>query len=225
MGCTLCAQEHDLEESLIKKCEEGLGYKKLKCEDIDISFHRFCYNLQLTNMQFIESCQQLNIDLKDISKPSSPLVGFYEFFKTEDGMYCTRKLSTLGVLLGKGSTHEKAEILFKNYDIEISDTLDNVEMKILITDVLNISMNFLPWYALNTIDDKIYKEILDNYWKTLKKLQGKRTRHYEKLLIRDKNIKIKIDEFITMFDYESIKCLVNSSKLRTQAIKDHTKED
>ena len=137
MGCQESRKEIvpiSPEEDLIRNEEDNLGFRSCRSDVIDISFHRYSLYLKLNQTQFSAACKEINLDLSSYYDQASPLRKLINCFKNADSktgdFLDTRRLSALGVLLGKGGIKEKAKVLFKNYDIEVSNTLDIKEMRI-----------------------------------------------------------------------------------------------
>ena len=114
-------------------------------------------------------------------------------------------------------------MLFKNYDIEVSDTLDYNEMKILITDLLDIALIILPKFALLRTAEAKERKKLKKYCKKLQKSQEILFMYFEGLLIKNKEIDIPIDEFVKMFDNFRISELVSSQKIRLRGLEQRFK--
>lgn len=150
MGCTCSKRDlGEIEVSSFSPFELSLGLKTSHCKHIDRIFHRFSTFNYMSQPQFERACSTLKVDL------STCRGFFYDFVKDEK--YCVKKLSTLGVLLGSGSVYEKAEILFENYDDDISNTLDVNEIHIMIKDLVSIAAEYIPKfvYKINELNEDL----------------------------------------------------------------------
>ena len=220
MGCSSSREKNEsIEEVLISRCEESLGYSNLTCHEIDCYYHKFTQNLKLTENQFIAATEELKLDMRNYFITECKLHKFYESFRMKDGLFSVRMLSALGVLIGKGSTKEKAEILFTNYDVEITDTLDSMEMQMLITDVVKIAIVILPMYAKETAESNQDKKILEEYTIKLQQIKAAVHEHYKSLLITGESMNITNIQFVSMFTNSEICSIVCSRNIRELALK------
>ena len=140
MGCVCTGRgSNEIEETYLKPFEDSLKLKNKSVKDIDRAFYRFSYLKSLSHSQLDRACSSLQI-------PLSLHSSFFDFF-IQNSKFSARKLSTLGILLGKGSISEKSSILFDNYDEDISNSLELDEIKEVIQDILDISCHYIPMYV------------------------------------------------------------------------------
>lgn len=221
MGCNDSRSEFSEEETIITRLEETIGFKNVESAHADANFHRFSISLQLNSTQFLAATREIQLNMKDFGLIENPLTKFYGNFKKKNGHYDTRKLSALGVILGKGRTSEKASILFKNYDFLISNSLDSIEMKELITDILNISLIIIPNYALDIMKDDSKKVEISKYNKKLAAVLPALLKFYDYILLSDPTTDLQLDVFLKLFKSKEISMLASATKLRTFAIEEH----
>ncbi|OMJ91072.1 hypothetical protein SteCoe_6430 [Stentor coeruleus] len=215
MGCAYGFQ-YGHEESLIQDFEDSLNFSSILSKDFDIYFYKHCKNFKLTEKQFVAVMEELNIDITEsISRPSNNKLLFEKFI--QDELYDKRAMASLGIMLGKGSLEEKVKILFLNYDIEISDSLDPKEIKVMITDILEIALVHIPKTAKTCINNINESKSLKKYCFKLNKYKAELAEYYKKLLIKDYNVEIKVDDFVAMFENENIRALLYPSRLRAMA--------
>lgn len=140
MGCACTGRGmSDIEETYLKPFEDSLKLKNKSVKDIDRVFYRYSYLKSLSHSQLDRACSSLQI-------PLSLHSGFFDFF-IHNSKFSARKLSTLGILLGKGTISEKSSILFDNYDEDLSNSLEAEEIKEIIQDILDISCHYIPIYV------------------------------------------------------------------------------
>jgi hypothetical protein len=140
MGCSCARRElSTVEEDFLEPFELSLNLHKMSCKEIDRAIYRFSTQKFLSIFQFERACSNLSLSLKMHHD-------FFNFF-LKDGRYSAKKLSTLGVLLGSGSMTEKSAILFDNYDDDQSNSLESLEIKEIIQDVLEISCFYIPQHV------------------------------------------------------------------------------
>lgn len=215
MGCAHGFQ-YGREESLVQDFEDSLNFSSTKSRDFDIYFYKHSKNFKLTEKQFLAVMEELNIDVTEsISRPSKTKLLFEKFI--QDELYDKRAMASLGIMLGKGSLEDKVKILFLNYDIEISDTLDPKEIKVMITDILEIALVHIPKTAKACLGDSSLSSSLKKYCYKLNRYKSELADYYQKLLIKDYNIEIKLEDFVSMFENENIRDLLYPSKLRMMA--------
>ena len=223
MGCNRSKDEYDEAEELIGNIETKIGFSNVKCTDCDIIFHRYSISFRLNNTQFLAACKDLKLNMTSYGLAANPLTVLFKSFQSNEGFFDTRRLSALGVLLGKGSAKEKAKVIFKNYDTEISNTLDINEMRVLIDDLLEIALIIIPNYALSIINDEEEKTEVNKYNRKLSSVFNTFYKFYEILLIKDQETDITLDQFVELFNYEEISAMASASKLRKLGIQEHSK--
>jgi hypothetical protein len=223
MGCSNTREDFSREENIIVNEENKLGYSQLKSSDIDTNFHRFSISLRLTQTQFNAVIREMKLTKDDPLNPKKVIQDLYKEFKNADGSYSTRKLSTLGLLLGKGTSKEKARVLFHNYDIKISNTLDIEEVRVLLGDILDISLRILPQYALSTLINESNRLEQLKYNKKLMSVFNTFLGYYEVILIKEEGSELSLEDFIKFFDSSDILALSSATKLRKFAIKEHSR--
>lgn len=140
MGCACTRRDmEDIEENYLKPFEDSLKLGNKLVKEIDRAFYRFSYQKSMSHSQLDRACSSLQI-------PLSIHIRFFEFFII-NGKFSAKKLSTLGVLLGKGSILEKSSILFDNYDEDLSNSLEADEIMEIIQDCIDISCYYIPIYV------------------------------------------------------------------------------
>ena len=162
--------------------------------------------------------ESLNLNAANFHDEGSPIANFYNNFKIENSLYCPRKLSSLGVLLGKGSIIEKANVLFKNYDTSVSDSLEYNEILVLITDILEIALIFIPKFAQALAKNEESKKCIAKYHLNFSENFKSIHEYYKKLLIEPETVNLKVDKFLKMFENEEVSAFVSSYKLRQVAL-------
>lgn len=138
-------------EELISLYEQALPFCSKTAKSLDNELHCYTPDKELTAEQLSRAFQSLSI------APSPELDKLLEFFKlnSKDGreVYSLTGLSTLGILIGKGTIERKAELLFGNYDEDSSNAIDHVELRELLRNLLNISLRFIPKFALSLLPE------------------------------------------------------------------------
>ena len=223
MGCANSRVEYEEERNMVIKEEANLGFSSMKSSEIHMCFHRFSISLRLSVSQLQAAARDLKLNMKGFGPSDSPITKLYNHFKNPDMYYNTRKLCALGVLLGDGRIKEKAKILFKNYDTEISNTLDINEIQVLLDDILTIALVILPSYALSLNANHPGRIQLVKYNEKLAGILPTFYSFYEIILIKDVNTQITLDQFVDMFGTNEIAALASATALRELAIREHAK--
>ena len=137
MGCECSNRSSEDIEVLIDVIEKNLKLSNFSSKFLDNIFHRYSTDKMMSMTQFRRAFRELEIDLDNC-------LMFYNLFLDDSGKkynvisYRAQALSTLGILLGKSSDQEKLELLFKNYDDDMSKLLSRNEIEHLIHIYLSI---------------------------------------------------------------------------------------
>ncbi|CAG9325028.1 unnamed protein product [Blepharisma stoltei] len=222
MGCHL-GRDGDYagkeEEEIIKRAEDTLGFTNLESKELDRTFHRFSTDFKMTDNQFFTSLEDINVDTKPIRTydAASPICKFYDEFKDEENFFHAQRLTCLGILLGNGAVADKALVLFENYDMDTSKSISQQEFLCLLKDLVNISLVWLPKYAMELCqgDEKMklqqYIEKLANIKDTLVVYLSQRVNE-----IDDEELSKPL--FLVSFKDEEVKSLLQSHSLRKLAL-------
>ena len=130
-------------EAIIQSTTKNLGLFQYKAEYLDRVIHRNSKNLKISESQLNHIQQTLKLDV------SNKLIrAFFTFFYSENKkLYDTKKLATLGILLGKGTLKEKSLLLFQNYDTDLQGSLTKSQLKKMINHINYISCCYLPAFS------------------------------------------------------------------------------
>ena len=157
MGCTNSRKifkDSEL-EAIIQSTTEKLGLFQYKAEYLDRVIHRNSKNFKISESQMNKIQETLKLDT------SSRLIrAFFTLFYSENHkLYNTKKLATLGILLGKGTYTEKSFLLFQNYDIELKGSLSKVQIKKMISHINYISCYCLPVFSVRCAESDLSQAI------------------------------------------------------------------
>lgn len=248
MGCATSRYKEYLDNELrIIETESRIGFSKLHSDKIDTIYKRFSVASKMNITQFMMASAQLNLNILSLENPDSALYKFFHLFK-ENTQFSQRKLSTLGVLLGKGDAKEKARLLFKIYDVVKDNTLEDSEIHQMISDVMFVSLNALPKLAVFSLKDREKIEDLEKFNRKLKSVSKTIKNYYEILILsRHKNenyqkeeslttdsgkkkkkkkkniaVHIKLEEFVQNFDKEPFIIFCEPASLRHFAMQKYS---
>jgi hypothetical protein len=210
MGCleSRGSKKNSEEESKIVSFESSLLFNTLNVVDIDRAFHRFATNHSMSSSQLSRAFEKLNLPLSNFSE-------FYSKF-IMNGTYSMRKLNTLGIILSKSTFEERLLTLFQNYDDDVSGELNRIELKAMIDDILSISCDIIPVFALSFFrnDSKLY-----DYIKEISEIRNSIAGQIYNYLTEDKE-NVTLDNLRKGFmEDEGTSTLLNTSDLRRYCVK------
>lgn len=245
MGCANSRLKTYTDNELsVISTESRMGFSRLYSDKIDTIFKRFSVASKMNITQFSMACKELNLTLPSIEDPDSPHNKFFHLFK-ENTHFDQRKLSTLGVILGKGEPREKAKVLFKIYDIVKDNILEDSEIYKMISDISFVALIALPKLAVFSLKDRDKIEDLEKFNRKLKSVNKTIKNFYEIIILskhkkdqqgaedgemgkrkkrkrRNQPVIMKIEEFIEKFDSEPMKIFCDAAMLRHFAIQKHS---
>ncbi|CAG9322439.1 unnamed protein product [Blepharisma stoltei] len=161
MGCIRDKAKWELEESFVIDAQDKLGFSRFSSDQLVKTFHRYSPEFHLQQHQLEQAFAELGISL------SEEKAQFYNKFKEipvesqyyrllqrkrtlqedREVQYSTKKLVSMGIILSKSKPKEKLQSLFFDYDIDISSKLSEEEIETMISNVVEISFNYLPSLA------------------------------------------------------------------------------
>mmetsp|Transcript_23467 Transcript_23467/g.41606 ORF Transcript_23467/g.41606 Transcript_23467/m.41606 type:complete len:245 (-) Transcript_23467:827-1561(-) len=143
MGCADSRDKRHEEEDTLAVFENALKFNRQLTTSIDFGFRKYSYEGEISASQFAEACDKLH--LQRVNTDQYPNIeAFYNKLRNENGKLILKKLLLLGVLLGKGTPHEKAQILFEIYDDTDAHVLEGLTVKQMVDDMFDMSVNLLP---------------------------------------------------------------------------------
>lgn len=207
MGCVCLSRNHftSAEKKYFSPVEDSLGFDSKTSKEIDRILHRNSTHNKISLTQLRIICTMLCFKFES-------LLNFFAYFSNGD-YYLTKKLNCAGILLGKGSQAEKLILLFQNYDIDLSGTLSDSEISIMIDDLLTVACIIIPTHAfsMQMDDQELGRHVLN-----LKTIYKGMHRQYLGLLLDNKK-EISLTEFEICFQYSVVAKLLCSKDLREYA--------
>lgn len=206
MGCTLCiGSNRSIEERVLIPVEQSLGFHMLTSVEIDRTLHRYSTLSKMSEPQLKKACKILTLEY---TKLENFLLRFSDGQCTK-----TKRLNCVGILLGQGAEKIKISLLFKNYDIDASLTLDRSEIETLIEDILMVSCKIIPGYAIFL--DPGDKELID-YSSKIGQV-GRGLINYFATLILENRAQVTEEEFTKAFKIDIIRLIITSTEMRHYA--------
>lgn len=185
MGCSLCREKDaNNAEDLIRLKLGEFGFAHLKSSEISICFHNFSKNNALTT----ECLQSALAELFPKYTPNDKKKLFYNKFKTDEGLFCARKLTTIGILLCKDQTSLKVESMVENYDTDHLNSMTSEKMKLMIEEILEIALITIPKIVSEIVTHKEEKEILHAYCQKVGKTFEYIQKSYNEEFVKNENM-------------------------------------
>lgn len=189
--------------------ENKLGYIDIEVNYIDMVIHRFSYHpyVPIENLSLIFS--KLNLVTERNTE-------FYERFKVKfnsNWFYKTTELCCLGIILGSGTSNEKAKLLFRNYDLQTTCVLYRSQLELMVSEILNVFLDYIPTAASFKLSDPSLLErtnILISVKNSLKPYFVHR--------FCNSSEKLKLSNYLVKFAEKEIAILINPYELRNFCI-------
>ena len=214
MGCTFNRSPNEVEEKLICSAEKSLSFHKKSCKEVTQRMHRYCTSFHLSKQQLDQTLKELSISQKHLSFFQLFLENhedcYFKFWlpeKTQDCGYSVKRLAVLGILLSNGKVSEKANCLFDLYDIDASKTLDQQELNIMATDLLLVSLEYLPKLS------EMVEQTQSPYNQKLFKMHNTLVEYFEFVLLGEET-SLNLDKFIEKFQDPEVRVLLSTSETR-----------
>ena len=155
------------EEKVVAKVEKNLAFSQKVSKEFIKCLKSEALNNALSAPQLKRAFFELKIPDSEMNNPDSRTFVLLANFKNEKKLYDLQKLTLLGVLLGKGDLQEKAEWLFKQYDLDASGMLDKSEVTNMLNALLEVSCEILPKASVGSSAELISKESCNEYVSSL----------------------------------------------------------
>ena len=139
MGCVGTRTELNNEERALIEVERDLKFYLSTSRFIDVILRKYSNQGLLNQSQFEEVVNALGLEFEDGMHHFDAFFAQYQ----RDSTYVLNDLIILGVLLGRGELHEKAELLFQVLDVENTKQLSAEQVLELLNKVLDTSLTHL----------------------------------------------------------------------------------
>lgn len=220
MGCIQAAQSTSetaesgcsMEERVVCRFEEALLFQRHSAKKICEALENCSSKGKIFQGTFYGLLREMGLCVQGLEEANSPLMVFYGRFREGNGFESMR-LKLLAALLARGEAKEKAEIMFDavaagNVTIDVSILSD------LIDNLLNISANILPVFAVRPEEGGLTEKSCVSLSLSLER---------QKETVRDRLINqilecrksINREEFVTRMEVEeSLRSMLTSKGLR-----------
>lgn len=197
-------------EDLIVTAELMLKLHSIESKTIDRMFYRYSTNKHLSRNQFLQVCKKLGIQLESKEIKSF----FHQFYNQKTKNFNVKQLSTLGILLGKGTKDMKIRLLFENYDENTNFKMSREELSQMFDDISIISFKYLPTYALEFATPEA-KSVIKKYIKDLMNMKASVIKFYVNLVFDEEGIdEIEMKIFAKILKDSKVVCMLNPGLFR-----------
>ena len=221
MGC-VCSRGKEgenqwvVEEKAVQQAESFLNISKVNANEFLTEFSKNRNGQGFSNQnQFLEAANTLGINTTDILKDKTSLYDFYSWFTVSQGLYDTRKLCVMGVLLGKGHIDTKMHILFEIFDRDASGSIDYKEFKSMLQVIVEIALVRLPTLAMNMTEDMMLKRRLGKYYRRLSLVTKALVLYFRYLVQSNSKSDLTLSQLIEASEDPEIDLMFSASKLRS----------
>jgi hypothetical protein len=150
MGCHCTHHNLDLEEeeeALMCESEAVLSFSKYASAKVCTDILVLTVNETLNWNRLHRLSEDLNLNILSPDAQNDPVAEFYNKLKTGE-VWMSRKLCILALLLGKGSSVSKAELLFAFYDLEYNKFLTSSDVQKLSEELCDLALVDLPAFSI-----------------------------------------------------------------------------
>lgn len=205
MGCSIFRSDKpDLPEEIIfVKSECLIGFKFVVASEYDKLMTRYASGDYITD-------QNLRIILKILG--ISYIKFFKNFYCEDNKAYNSKRLVTLGVLLGKDDDNIKRNLLFHNYDRKDLGKISISDIKEICDDIKIISIEYMAGLCKESF--KFASDDFDRYKNRLHKGSFFLENHICTLFSSISNSNIKKHEFIICLNDISLQKLTSAAGFR-----------
>lgn len=151
------------EERIMLKAETKFSFSKYDFKELVKNFKTQSNKDALSPAQLKRALTDIGIPIEDLSSPESPTYKLLSKCKNSKKLYDLKKLQLVAILMGKGSLEEKAEWLFRQYDIDASNILECHEIEEMISSIIEISVRIVPMLAVGDGPDCLSLQEYENY--------------------------------------------------------------
>lgn len=229
MGCLYTKDKWSAIEDSVNSAVSVLGLHKHEINIIVKVFHRYSQHFHLTIQQLVEALKEIKVTLTETQQKCYDLFleapknckfltrqNLLGLYKVKGKMYSVKKLATIGIILGKGSSSEKAKQLFFNYDIDASNNLSKWELNVLIGDVLEIVLEIIPEIGKILNAEKVGE--IEEFKASLMVMRKNLSSYFKYLVLEDRFRELDSEMFIQQMLANDTIILLEHSNLRMFAI-------
>lgn len=199
MGCVSAREDLQKEEVAIILMENQLEFFKNNCVFVDGIIRKYSQNNEINESQWKDICEHLEIKVHNTSM--CPLVeNFYNAMKN-NGIFYTKDLLLVGILLSNGMSRQKARLIFETFDTMCTGKLEKENLGKMLDEIYKISVLALPSLVNNSTNPPISHKKIKKYKKMLESQYPEAKSMMIKIILKE-NDDISVREFAKIFDNE-----------------------
>jgi hypothetical protein len=192
--CSICAETNPAftptGNSLEENSEKAIALAENKCpiskrapQAIRKSIQPEAMNGRLSLTQMKRAGGSLGLDRVELQNPDSATFGFINTLCTNDeDAYDERRLLVSSVLISNAGAKEKAQILVETYDVNQSQILGRHELRHMIEELFDLSIDSLP--KLATSSSKMVSDGIGEYLSKLRVCREQFVEHNLQVLLK-----------------------------------------
>lgn len=142
MGCSPSRRDLSSEEQILTELETGMEYAHNSIVYADMVLRKYSPHLEFNSFQLLAVASQLKLNLE--RKGAINFGKFYSKLKSSEGLISLSSLVLTAFLLCRGSTDEKARVLFELYDDHGTSMLDATRVDKMANELFDIACSSLP---------------------------------------------------------------------------------
>ena len=212
MGCSDSRTDITAEEATVANAEAILEYSHLPAYYTDLIHRKYSYEGKIVEDQWKDIYKTLDL-APNKSYAMQSVVNFFDNFKIGPGEYSLKKLLVLGILLSKGSSEEKARLLFEVQDEAGSGILTTEGLDDLIKLMLDISIEINTKIKIKDDINQVTEEDIRRYVAKLRRGVGKAQSTILETIL-DGSQSITVEEFIRKMSHSTRPELLTAQGLR-----------
>ncbi|OMJ90591.1 hypothetical protein SteCoe_6985 [Stentor coeruleus] len=143
------------EEEIIKFHERSLVFSSVQVKYFLRALEKIQSDGELTLQQIQTALSEVNISAERLSNPSSSTQKLFGILQNQNSLFKSETISLCSIVLGVGKSKRKAIILFGMYAKKDKNFINCEEVKVMMQDLLDVSINKIPWIALDNKDKSL----------------------------------------------------------------------
>jgi hypothetical protein len=211
MGCANSRDKGPEEEHTLSAFEQALRLYRQLTTSVDFGFRKYSHDGEVNASQFAEACQKLHVQRLN-TNPLPTIEAFYDRLRKANGNIELKKILLLGVLLSRGSAHEKAQILFEIYDESDVHVLEGPTMRQMVEDLYDMSVNVLP--TLVPATGKAHDSQKVKFYLERINYRSSKSRDMLLMALTGGDVRTRRDAFIGNLCKEDRQCLLSAGGIR-----------
>ncbi|OMJ66249.1 hypothetical protein SteCoe_36971 [Stentor coeruleus] len=137
------------EETIITMKEKLLPFSTINIQELDTVIRSNSSNGVLSTAQLRKAMTELNFDIETFTLPQDHIQILLKLLQNPQRLYDVKTVMLFGVLLCAGEPLDKSQILYSLYDINNTYCLQEPEIREMISELIDISVDKIPRIAID----------------------------------------------------------------------------